>query len=43
MYNPLVSIVIPTYKRTVFLEKAITSALEQTYKNIEVIVVNQYR
>lgn len=40
MYNPLVSIVIPTYKRTVFLEKAITSALEQTYKNIEVIVVN---
>lgn len=37
---PLVSIVIPTYGRVNMLEKAIESVLEQTYQNIEVIVVN---
>lgn len=38
--NPLVSIVIPVYKGANFLAEAIDSALAQTYKNIEVIVVN---
>lgn len=37
---PLVSIVIPTYKRSVFLRRAIDSALNQTYKEIEIIVVD---
>lgn len=39
-FNPLVSIVIPVYNGENFLEEAIESALAQTYKNIEIIVVN---
>lgn len=35
---PLVSILIPAYNQTVFLEKALLSALKQTYKNIEIII-----
>lgn len=38
--NPKVSICIPTYNRAQFIEKAIESALNQTYSNIEVIVVD---
>ena len=37
---PLVSIVIPVYNGSVYMREAIESALAQTYKNIEVIVVN---
>lgn len=37
---PLVSIVIPVYNGSNFLREAIDSALCQTYKNIEIIVVN---
>lgn len=40
MYQPLVSIVIPVYNGSNFVKEAIDSALNQTYKNIEVIVVN---
>ena len=36
----LVSIIIPTYKRSETLIRAINSALNQTYSNIEVIVVD---
>lgn len=39
-FNPKVSIVIPVYNGSNYLRKAIDSALAQTYKNIEVIVVN---
>ena len=39
-FYPLVSIVIPFYNGENFLREAIDSALAQTYKNIEVIVVN---
>ncbi len=35
-----VSVIIPTYNRFNFLLNAINSAFNQTYKNIEVIVVN---
>ena len=37
---PLVSIVIPVYNGANYLREAIDSALNQTYSNIEVIVVN---
>lgn len=40
MDNKLVSIIIPTYKRNDTLLRAIDSAYAQTYKNIEVIVVD---
>lgn len=39
-FNPLVTIVIPVYNGENFLREAIDSALAQTYKNIEIIVVN---
>ncbi len=39
-YNPLVSIVIPVYNGANYMRIAIDSALAQTYKNLEVIVVN---
>ena len=38
--NPIVSIVIPTKNRSELLRRAVGSALNQEYKNIEVVVVN---
>ena len=40
MFNPKVSIVIPVYNGANYMQEAIDSALAQTYKNIEVIVIN---
>lgn len=39
-FPTLVSIIIPVYNGENFMRKAIDSALAQTYKNIEVIVIN---
>jgi len=38
--NPLVSVVIPTYGRSELLGRAIDSVLDQTYNNIEIMVVD---
>ncbi|EPB8187125.1 glycosyltransferase family 2 protein [Clostridium perfringens] len=38
--NPLVSVIIPTYKRSDMLVDAIESVKNQTYKNIEIIVID---
>ncbi|MDO9538335.1 MAG: glycosyltransferase, partial [Thermoplasmata archaeon] len=38
--EPLVSIIIPVYNGSDFLNSAVESAFSQTYKNIEVVVVN---
>lgn len=40
MINPLVTIIIPVYNGSNYLDQSIESALNQTYKNIEVIVIN---
>lgn len=39
-FNPKVTTIIPVYNGSNFLAEAIDSALAQTYKNIEIIVVN---
>lgn len=39
-FNPKVSIIIPVYNGSKFLKEAIDSALNQTYKNIEILVIN---
>ena len=36
--TPLISVCIPTYNQPTFCEKAMKSALEQTYPNVEVII-----
>ncbi len=38
--NDLVSVIITTYKRSNIIERAIKSVINQTYKNIEIIVVD---
>jgi glycosyltransferase involved in cell wall biosynthesis len=38
--EPLVSVIIPTYKRPDMLGRAIDSVLNQTYDNIEIVVVD---
>lgn len=40
--NPLVSIIVPTLNSEQFLEKCLKSIVNQTYKNIEIIVVDNY-
>lgn len=40
MYRPLVSIIIPVYNGANYMKEAIDSAVNQTYENIEVIVIN---
>ena len=40
MDNPLVSVIIPLYNTEKYIEKAIDSVINQTYKNIEIIENN---
>ena len=36
----LVSVIVPVYNTEKYIEKCITSILEQTYNNLELILVN---
>jgi len=38
--NPLVSVIIPTYKRESLLTRALHSVATQTYQNLEVIIID---
>lgn len=40
--SPLISVVIPTYNHADFLKVAITSVVEQTYQNFEIIIVDNH-
>ena len=37
--NSLVSVIIPSYNSEKFIKRAVSSVLNQTYQNIEVIIV----
>ena len=37
---PLVSIIVPIYNMAIYLHQCVSSALDQSYKNIEIILVN---
>ena len=38
--SPLVSVIIPAFNQSMYVSEAINSALEQTYKNIEIIIID---
>jgi len=38
--EPLVSVIIPTYNRAAYLQKALQSVKEQTYQSLEIIVID---
>ncbi len=40
--QPLVSVIMPTYNHAKFIGKAIGSVLNQTYKNFELIIIDNY-
>ncbi len=40
MRNPKVSIILPTYNRAAYLDRAITSVLNQSYSDFELIIVD---
>lgn len=40
MTEPLVSVIIPTHNRPELLRRAVKSAVEQTYQNIEIIIID---
>jgi len=40
--QPLVSVIIPTYNRANFLKDSIQSVLSQTFKDFEIIIINNY-
>lgn len=40
MEKPLISVVIPTYNRERYIKKALESVLNQSYKNFEIIVID---
>jgi glycosyltransferase involved in cell wall biosynthesis len=38
--NPLISIILPTYNSMDYLNEAVQSVLQQSYKNFELIIIN---
>ena len=42
MAQPLVSVVMPTYNHAQFIKEAIESVLSQSYRNMELIVIDNY-
>ena len=42
MKKPLVSIIIPNYNKEKFLSICIQSVLNQTYKNFEIIIIDNF-
>ena len=40
MNEPLVSVIVPVYKVEDYLDKCVESIVEQTYKNLEIVLVD---
>ncbi len=40
MEQPLISVIVPVYKVEQYLERCVTSIINQTYKNLEIILVD---
>ena len=40
MNNPLISVIVPVYKAEAYLEKCVNSIRNQTYRNLEIILVD---
>lgn len=40
MYEDMISVIIPVYNVENFLDKCIKSVLDQSYKNLEIILVD---
>ena len=40
MNEPLVSVIVPVYKVEDYLDKCVESIVKQTYKNLEIILVD---
>ena len=38
--NPLISVIVPVYKAEKYLDKCVESIVNQTYKNLEIILVD---
>ena len=42
MNNELISIIIPVFNNEKYFERCISSVINQTYKNIEIIIINDF-
>ena len=40
MKTPLISVIVPVYNTEKYLEKCLESIINQTYKNLEIIIVD---
>lgn len=40
MFEPLISVIIPVYNTEQFISRCLDSVIRQTYKNLEIIVIN---
>ena len=40
MSNPLISVIIPTHNNSSTLGEAVNSIINQTYKNLEIIIID---